>query len=211
MKTVLVVVCAAVALAIPVAFVASGGFNVAADAPHWPATVSMLEFARSRSVQRRAADIATPSLDGETRISAGAGNYDAMCAECHLKPGIANTELSLGLYPRPPALTARDDRTAAEAFWVIKHGIKMSGMPAWGKSMSDQHVWNLVAFLRKLPTLSSDQYRALVAASRGHSHDDEKGTSHESASSTPSASNHGKEHDKHELSHQHDHERSPVR
>ena len=206
MKTVLVVVCAAVALAIPVAFVASGGFNVAADAPHWPATVSILEFARSRSVQRRAADIATPSLDDETRISAGAGNYDAMCAECHLKPGIANTELSLGLYPRPPALTARDDRSAAEAFWVIKHGIKMSGMPAWGKSMSDQHVWNLVAFLRRLPSLSPDQYRALVAASHGHSHVDDKGASDEPLHSSPASSNRGTGHEDHELSQRHGHE-----
>ena len=205
MKTVLVVVCTAVALAIPVAFVASGGFNVAADAPHWPATVSMLEFARSRSVQRRAADIATPSLDGETRISAGAGNYDAMCAECHLKPGIANTELSLGLYPRPPALTARDDRSAAEAFWVIKHGIKMSGMPAWGKSMSDQHVWNLVAFLRRLPSLSPDQYRALVAASHGHSHVDDEEASDEPLHSSPSLSIQGTGHEDDDLSHRHRH------
>ena len=206
MNRVLVVACAVIATAIPVAFVAGGGFDVAADAPHWPVTVSMLEFARSRSVQRRAADIATPSLDGETRISAGAGNYDAMCAECHLKPGIANTELSLGLYPRPPALTARDDRSAAEAFWVIKHGIKMSGMPAWGKSMSDQHVWNLVAFLRRLPSLSPDQYRALVAASHGHLHVDDKGASDEPLHSSPASSNRGTGHEDHELSQRHGYE-----
>src|SRR3546814_7101354 len=71
-----------------------------------------------------------PDLDDQGRIVQGAGNYDAMCTGCHLKPGVRETELSKGLYPAPPDLT-RAEIDAAEAFWVIKHGIKASGMPAW--------------------------------------------------------------------------------
>ena len=55
-------------------------------------------------------------------------------------------------------------------FWVIKHGIKASGMPAWGKSMGDEYIWGMVAFLQQLPKLDAAQYKALVASSGGHSH-----------------------------------------
>lgn len=103
------------------------------------------------------------------RIIQGAGNYDAMCTGCHLKPGMAETELSKGLYPAPPNLSSQNVE-AGHAFWVIKHGIKASGMPSWGKSMEDEYIWNMVAFLKKLPTMKSEEYSTLVASSGGHSH-----------------------------------------
>jgi hypothetical protein len=82
---------------------------------------------------------------------------------------MAPTEMSRGLYPSPPNLsTARID--APFAFWTIKHGIKGSGMPAWGGSMGDDYIWNLAAFLQQLPTLDAAAYRAMVARSGGHSH-----------------------------------------
>lgn len=56
------------------------------------------------------------------------------------------------------------------AFWVIKHGIKMTGMPAWGKSMDDEYVWGLVAFLNQHPGMPTGRYPELVAASGGHQH-----------------------------------------
>jgi mono/diheme cytochrome c family protein len=111
-----------------------------------------------------------PDLANEELISSGAGNYDAMCVGCHLAPGIKETELSKGLYPRPPNLSLAVIDDPAEAFWAIKHGIKASGMPAWGKSMADEYIWGLVAFVRRLPDLDADAYEAAVAASGGHSH-----------------------------------------
>ncbi len=101
------------------------------------------------------------------QIREGAGNYDAMCAACHLAPGVSQTELSRGLYPAPPDLTA-NAVDLAKAFWVIKHGIKASGMPAWGVSMDDKYIWNMAAFLQTLPDLDATQYRDLVASSGGH-------------------------------------------
>jgi hypothetical protein len=83
---------------------------------------------------------------------------------------VTDSELHRGLYPQPPVLATVGIDHPAEAFWVIKHGVKASGMPAWGKSMEDEYVWNMVAFLRKLPKLSPEQYQAEVAASGGHSH-----------------------------------------
>jgi mono/diheme cytochrome c family protein len=151
-------------------FIYSGAFNIAADEPHWQLTVKLLDALRDRSVKVRS-DALTTDLSNETSIRLGAGNYDAMCIACHLRPGMEESELSRGLYPKPPSWREIGKVDPSEAFWIIKHGIKMSGMPAWGKSMSDEHIWNIVAFVRKLPGLSPDAYRELVTSSEGHKHD----------------------------------------
>ena len=112
-----------------------------------------------------------PDLTDPLLIRSGAGNYSAMCAGCHLHPGVADSEMHRGLYPQPPELAAMTRRTPPEhAFWIIKHGIKASGMPAWGKSMDDRAIWGLVAFLQRLPTLSADDYHEAVEHSGGHAH-----------------------------------------
>ena len=153
-----------------VAFVRAGIYNVGADDPHLPATYALLEQLRESSVNARASKLQVPAdLMSEARIKQGAGNYAAMCTQCHLAPGMASTELSKGLYPAPPNLT-KETIDAAQAFWVIKHGIKASGMPAWGGSMDDAYIWNMAAFIQKLPTLDAAEYQALVASSGGHAH-----------------------------------------
>lgn len=158
-----------VAVAGAAGFVWSGVYNVGADDHHSRPVYALMEALRERSIQARASRLQVPALDDPARITQGAGNYDAMCTGCHLAPGAAETELSKGLYPAPPNLT-RAAVDASEAFWVIKHGVKASGMPAWGMSMEDEYIWNMVAFLQELPTLDAEQYQALVARSGGHSH-----------------------------------------
>lgn len=146
-----------------------GTYNFAADDPHWRPVYSSIGYVRAQSIRAHAIDIKVPDLSDEAGLIKGAGNYQAMCAQCHLSPGKSDTELSRGLYPSPPNLskTRVDPR---EAFWTIKHGIKASGMPAWGKSMADADIWNLVALMGKLPELSQDGYSQLVKRSSGHSH-----------------------------------------
>lgn len=150
-------------------FVWSGVYNIAADEAHSRPVYAVLETLRERSIAVRADALQVPDLGGPARIRRGAGNYDAMCVGCHLAPGTAESELSAGLYPAPPNLS-QTRVAAAEAFWVVKHGIKASGMPAWGKRMSDEYVWDLVAFVQQLPTLDAAHYKALVASSGGHAH-----------------------------------------
>jgi len=157
------------ALAALSGFVWSGSYNIAADEPHSSPVYAVLNTLRERSIKVRADALPVPELGDPARIRQGAGNYDAMCVGCHLAPGAAATELSAGLYPAPPNLS-KAPVAAAEAFWVIKHGIKASGMPAWGKSMGDEYLWNLVAFVQQLPALDAARYAALVASSGGHSH-----------------------------------------
>ncbi|MCE0850985.1 MULTISPECIES: c-type cytochrome [Pseudomonas] len=149
----------------------SGLVNVGADDPHFPAVHAFLAMARDRSIAVRARDIEVPDLKDEALIRTGAGNYNAMCIGCHLAPGVENTELSQALYPSPPDLTKSGiGGDPAAAFWIIKHGIKASGMPAWGKSMGDEYIWGIVAFLDQLPQLNAQQYKTMVAASGGHQH-----------------------------------------
>ena len=147
----------------------SGIYNIGADDPHTRPIYAVLEVARARSIERRAAAIDVPGLADPAQVIQGAGNYDAMCTGCHLTPGAPPTELSRGLYPAPPnlSLVAVDP---AKAFWVIKHGIKASGMPAWGESMADEYIWNMAGFLQVLSTLDAAEYRAMVDSSGGHSH-----------------------------------------
>ena len=152
------------------AFLWSGAYNIAADDPHWRLTKQVLETVRERSIETRAVDAVAVDLADESLIRAGAGNYDAMCAVCHLEPGADGTELSIGLNPPPPDLTRHDSEDPAATFWIIKHGIKMTAMPAWGKSMDDESIWGMVAFLRRLPGMSHGDYHELVEASGGHSH-----------------------------------------
>lgn len=151
-------------------FIWSGVYNVAADEPHWRLTNYVMTTVRGRSIAAHASGITVPKLDDESLIRAGAGNYDAMCTGCHLKPGVERTEQSEGLYPAPPDLTRRRVMDPASAYWVIKHGVKMSGMPAWGKSMEDKHIWGMVALLQQLPDMSRGRYDELVKASGGHGH-----------------------------------------
>lgn len=152
------------------AFAYSGLYNIGADDPHTKPVYAFMQELRMRSIARQAQSLKVPDLSDPALIRQGAGNYNAMCSGCHLAPGHQPTELSKGLYPSPPALADTVRNVPAHDFWVIKHGIKASGMPAWGKSMQDQYIWGMVAFLQQLPKLDDAHYDALVASSGGHSH-----------------------------------------
>jgi mono/diheme cytochrome c family protein len=155
----------------------TGRYDVGADVPHQAWTKTLIAYARDRSVEVHSAGIVVPSdLDDPARLHRAAGHYDAMCSECHLKPGTTDTELRRGLYPQPPDFATADmgeDESPAEHaatdFWVIQHGIKMTAMPAWSKAgVDDQLTWDLVAFIRALPTMNANAYRELVESSPQH-------------------------------------------
>ena len=152
-----------------VGFLFSGIYNIGANDQHYPIVYRALETLRDRSIAVRSKAIEVPDLSDAALIRQGAGNYHAMCTGCHLMPGMAESEMHNGLYPQPPNLT-RERVDPKRAFWVIKNGIKASGMPSWGKSMEDRYLWGLVAFQQKLPELTPQAYQEMVAQSGGHSH-----------------------------------------
>jgi mono/diheme cytochrome c family protein len=148
------------------AFIYLGIYNIAADEPHTPAVYSVLERLRNQSIEAHARGISPPAdLASAQRVSVGAGLYGEMCSGCHLGPGVEKSEMSQGLYPQAPELAkAGQHLTPGQQFWIIKHGVKLSAMPAWGKSHPDPLIWDMVAFVRKLPGMTPEQYKALVAS-----------------------------------------------
>ncbi len=189
----------AIALAVAlglVVMVYSGLYSVAADEPHYLFVSNILDQLRDRSVSRHARDVVVPNLEDPAMIAEGAEHYSGMCTGCHLAPGVTDSEIRTGLYPQPPNLAIRGIGDPKAVFWTIKHGIKMSGMPAWGTSHEDEAIWNIVAFLRKMPSMSPEAYQALIGTS---GENPESGTPDHDKPHDPSP-----DHD-HSHAHQHDH------
>lgn len=146
-------------------FIYAGVYNIGADEPHSKLVSMTLDQVRERAIAHHARNIVPPAdLNDPKRIAAGAGLYSEMCTGCHLGPGMEESEMSQGLYPPAPEL-ARDTKHApAQMFWTIKHGVKLSAMPAWGKTHSDDLIWDMVAFSRALPKMSPEQFKAALAS-----------------------------------------------
>jgi len=172
-----------------------GLYNVGADAPHSGLVYGTLDELRERSIASRARGLTPPAnLDDPKRIAAGSGLYDEMCTSCHLGPGIKRTELAQGLYPAAPELARATDLSAAEQFWIIKHGVKFSAMPAWGKTHDDELIWDMVAFVRQLPKLSPERYQAIVAGAPGTHREMMEGTVERDTPSEPHKHRDGHKH-----------------
>jgi mono/diheme cytochrome c family protein len=146
------------------AFVGSGAYNIGADDHHTKPVLAIIEQLRNRSIAMRARDIEAPNLQDPSHIAAGAQHYAALCIACHLAPGMTKSDLRPGLYPHPPNLAQEDAVDAQRAFWTIKHGIKMSAMPAWGRSLDDGSIWDIVAFIRQMPAMTEETYQQLSKA-----------------------------------------------
>lgn len=151
------------AIVVGVLFVVSGLFNVSASRGHWKHTEWLLTVVMQNSVRTHAANIEAPPLDDENRVILGAGHFHSGCAYCHGAPGVPISPIARAMLPPPPDLSTdmrpwRD----RELFWIIKNGIKYTGMPAWADARRDDEVWSVVAFLRRLPQLDTTSYGALA-------------------------------------------------
>ena len=120
----------------------------------------------------------------------GTEHFAAHCTVCHGAPGVSKGEISEGLNPNPPDLTHSPEHyTPSELFWIVKHGIRMTGMPAWSDH-SDEQLWATVAFLQKLPGMSEEDYGKLVMQSMqagGQHHHSDYGQAPPAGDSSPSA------------------------
>jgi len=149
-------------------FIFSGKYDVAATSEDPAILRWILQTTREESIELRADAIVPPAdavLNDPETIRDGFEHYEEMCVVCHGAPGVDAGEAREGLNPEPPLLVDQDeDLTPGEAFWVVKNGIKMTGMPAWGPTHSDDRIWAIVAFVKKLPGLSAADYRAMQQA-----------------------------------------------
>jgi cytochrome c553 len=144
-------------------FVWSGVYSVAASRGHWAVMEWFLTFAMRNSVKTHAYGIEVPPLDNADLVTLGAGHFHSGCAFCHGAPDVRIGPIGQSMLPPPPDLATQmrpwRDR---ELFWIVKNGIKYTGMPGWAAQQRDDEVWALVAFLRRLPTLDATSYRALA-------------------------------------------------
>jgi mono/diheme cytochrome c family protein len=152
-----------------VLFIELGFYDIGADDHHTKLTLAIIVQLRDRSIEARLGSLQPQLAATPEMIKSGAERYASLCVSCHLAPGLTQSELRKGLYPHPPNLAQEEIQESRRAFWVIKHGIKMSAMPAWGKTLDDAAIWAVVAFVRKLPSLSAEDYQQLTRAgvSRG--------------------------------------------
>ena len=148
-----------------------GAYDVAANVPHWEITRVVLEAARDRSVAAHSKAVKLPSLDDPALIEVGALEFDKTCRVCHGGPGRKREGFAKGLYPHPPGLSSgdvQDEMSAEEIYWIVKNGLKMTGMPAFSASDEERDILGAVAFVKRLKDMQPDDYNGLLEkAGRG--------------------------------------------
>lgn len=143
---------------------ASGIIPIKASSGHWAITRWLLSFSMHRSISTHTLGLETPSLDEPRLVLKGAGAYENNCRACHGSPELRNPRVAQAMTPRPPYLPpVISEWEPEELFYLVKHGVKLTGMPAWPSQQRDDEVWAMVAFLRKYPGLSAEEYKRLVS------------------------------------------------
>jgi cytochrome c553 len=142
---------------------ASGIVPIKASSGHWAITAWFLHFSMRRSVSTHTLGLKTPALDDASLVLRGAGHYETGCRPCHGSPDLRHPRIPQQMTPHPPYLSPRISTwEPEELFYIVKHGVKFTGMPAWPAQQRDDEVWAMVAFLRTLPELDAEAYRRLV-------------------------------------------------
>jgi cytochrome c1 len=148
-----------------VAFVTFGLYDVGATKEHTQFLYSLMESTMHASVRRRAAQIVPPSLTEPARVAEGAACFREHCVVCHGAPGVAQGAAGQGMQPLPgPLVDATRRWQPRELYWITRHGIKMSGMPAWEFRFTEGELWSVVAFLDRLPALGAADYASLAGS-----------------------------------------------
>jgi cytochrome c553 len=143
----------------------SGIVPIKASSGHWAVTAALLDFAKRRSVTTHTLGMKVPPLEDRGLVLKGAAHYDFACEPCHGSPAVQQPRIAHRMTPRPPDLrTAALTYQPEELFYIVKHGIKFTGMPAWPAPQRDDEVWAMVAFLRTLPNLEAEAYDELTGA-----------------------------------------------
>jgi mono/diheme cytochrome c family protein len=149
----------------------SGMYNVAATEEHSSIVRWLFDTTFHTSIERNAEGIEAPETLTPEMVAAGAAGYKTMCQHCHAGPGVERAKWASGMRPRPPHLTeAARKWEPAEVYWLVKHGAKMTGMPAFGPSHSEAELWNIAVFVAQLPAMTPEHYAKLGEG--GHSHAD---------------------------------------
>ncbi|MFC3127375.1 c-type cytochrome [Pseudoroseomonas globiformis] len=144
-------------------FAWSGLFHVGATGGHWAVTNWFLHWVMRNSVRTAALTVeAPPDLDDRALVARAAGHYATGCAPCHGAPGEKQNPVIAQSLPAPPDFShALDPWSPQELFVIVQQGVRYSGMPAWIEPMRRDEIWSVVAFLQRMPAMSSQDYQAL--------------------------------------------------
>ncbi|ESR23871.1 c-type cytochrome [Lutibaculum baratangense] len=154
-----------------VAFLFIGFFNVAASTGHWAVTDVVLHTVMRQSVKFHASGIELADLDDMGLVQAGAGHFEAGCAPCHGSPAERRNPVVLEMTPHPPSLDEKVPHWQPnELYWIVKNGVKFTGMPAWPTrrregeygAWHDREIEAMVAFLQRLPDMTAGEYERLA-------------------------------------------------
>ena len=148
----------------------SGIVPIKASSGHWAVTRALLDFAKRRSVATHTMRTTAPPLDSERQLLIGAGQYAIACEPCHGSPAVKQPRIAAHMTPQPPDLAKVVPTYGSQhLFYIVKHGIKLTGMPAWPAHQRDDEVWAMVSFLRQLPGMDATRYEMLTG--RAHTAD----------------------------------------
>lgn len=163
MKTLMtVIITLASVLVLTLLFIFSGIFDPSALTPHTKLFRWAVNKTKDVSIEHRIKNIEVPNLTDTTLIQTGFKHYDAMCVYCHAAPGVERSDFAKGLYPHAPHIYRwASHMNPKEVFWTIKNGIKMTGMPGFGPTHSDQKIWAMTAFItQELGKMSPQDYKS---------------------------------------------------
>ncbi len=149
--------------AVGMLFAWSGLFNIAASSGHWPITDWFLHWTMRNSVRTYAAVTSPDDPADRTGMVSAAGHFANACAVCHGAPGVKPAPVMQGATPPAPNLAVNaKEWSDKQLFWILQHGVKYTGMPAWPVQDRPDEVRRMVAFVRRLPGMTAAQYEALV-------------------------------------------------
>ncbi|MCL5097622.1 MAG: cytochrome c [Candidatus Omnitrophica bacterium] len=159
-------------IVVPLAIFAAGTINFGATTkPGWLER-TLAPWALDQSRETRAPRENDPYTNAPAVLVTGLDYYRANCVMCHGAPEVDTWDLAKGLNPSAPHLQSHGTQSFSdgELFWTVKQGVRMTGMPAFKPTHSDEQIWIIVAFVRHLPSLSADEKAALRAAREAVTH-----------------------------------------
>jgi len=144
-----------------VAFIWIGSRGISARAQPGRVETVVARTMRRLAIPRGDRSRQNPVARSPEIMAEGMAHYADHCAACHANDGSGETEMGLGLYPKPPdmRLPATQSLTDGELFYIIENGVRLTGMPAWGTGTHEdqESTWHLVHFIRELPRLTPEK------------------------------------------------------
>jgi mono/diheme cytochrome c family protein len=163
------------AVGIPMVAIYTGSINMGASQEPNRLEKVIGTMAWENCMRTHASDAKNPYGNDAKALQAGLGHYQENCVVCHAAPGLESSEIAKGMNPAPPMLDDVEDMNDGHLFWLIKNGIRMTGMPAFGSTHSDDEIWEMVGFVRHLTKLTPQEREMLQSSveEEEHHHEDE--------------------------------------